>query len=109
MGNDASSHTLTVKGAIRAKEILVDVNAGADYVFHPDYNLKDLSEVKSFVQENGHLPDIPSESQMRREGLNMNEFQIKLLQKIEELTLYTIQLNDLVAKQRKEINMLKQK
>lgn len=86
------SHTLTVNGTIRSKEILVDVKAGADHVFHPEYALKELSEVKSYIDENKHLPDIPSESQMQKEGLNVNEFQIKLLQKIEELTLYVIQL-----------------
>lgn len=105
---------LTVAGTINAKEIRVNVNAGADYVFHPDYNLKSLSELKTFVEENKHLPDIPSEKEMQEKGVNVNEFYIKLIQKIEELTLYTIKQQEMMVNQQtminnqqKEINQLK--
>lgn len=91
---------LSITGTVLAREVKVEITAGADHVFHESYNLKPLSEVEQFVQENKHLPEIPSEKQMQEEGLNMNEFQIKLLQKIEELTLYTIEL-------RKEVDQLK--
>ena len=83
---------LDIRGVISATEVKVQVLTGADHVFHESYNLKPLSEIEQFVQENKHLPEIPSEKQMQEEGLNMNEFQIKLLQKIEELTLYVIDL-----------------
>ena len=86
------SNQLDVAGTIRAREVKIEVTAGADHVFSTDYNLRPLSEVETFVQENKHLPDIPSEKQMQEEGLNINEMQIKLLQKIEELTLYVIEL-----------------
>ena len=99
-GEQKIKGNLAVAGKIDVKEIQVKVDAGADHVFGTDYKLINLSDLKSFVEENKHLPDIPSEKQMRKEGLNVNEFQIKLLQKIEELTLYMI-------KQQDEINELK--
>lgn len=85
---------LTVGGAIACKEVKVDITAGADFVFDEGYQLKSLEQIGAFIQKNKHLPDIPSESEMKKEGLSINEFQIKLLQKIEELTLYTIQQNE---------------
>jgi len=92
IGTISPQAKLDVAGTIRAREVKVEVNAGADHVFNEEYNLKPLTEVENFIKENKHLPEIPSEKQMQQDGLNMNEFQIKLLQKIEELTLYTIQL-----------------
>lgn len=79
-----------IDGKLTVKEVEVRIDAGADFVFEPDYNLKPLSELETFVKENKHLPEIPSEKQMREDGLNINDMQIKLLQKIEELTLYVI-------------------
>ena len=68
-----------------------------------NYNLRSLQEVSSYIQENGHLPEIQSAADMQQNGVNMSEFQIQLLQKIEELTLYTIQqeerIKDLEQKQ----------
>ncbi|MBF0576823.1 hypothetical protein [Dysgonomonas sp. GY617] len=92
IGTEYPTTKLDVRGVISASEIKVQVLTGADHVFAHDYELKPLSEVEAFVKENKHLPEIPSEKQMQKDGLNMNEFQIKLLQKIEELTLYIIQL-----------------
>lgn len=84
---------LDVKGMVRAKEVKIEMNAGegADFVFSPDYKLRTLKEVELFVTENRHLPEIPSEKKMVEEGLDVNQMQIKLLQKIEELTLYVIE------------------
>lgn len=92
---------LDVRGNIIADEVEIKINKGADFVFSPDYDLKTLSEVESFIKENRHLPEIPSEKEMQKNGLNLNEMQIKLLQKVEELTLYVIE-------QQKEIKSLKQ-
>ncbi len=100
IGTSIPRNKLEVAGTIRAQEIKVEITAGTDHVFHDSYNLKPLSEVEQFVRDNKHLPEIPSEKQMQDEGLSINEFQIKLLQKIEELTLYTIEL-------RKEVDQLK--
>lgn len=98
---------LDIAGTIRAKEIKVEIDAGADHVFNTDYDLKPLSEVESFIKENKHLPEIPSEKHMQENGLSMNEFQIKLLQKIEELTLYVINQDKKIEEQSKEIDTLK--
>jgi len=92
IGTENPQAMLDVAGTIRAKEIKIEVNAGADHVLKPNYDLKSLEEVETFIRENNHLPEIPSEKQMQQDGLNINEFQIKLLQKIEELTLYVIEL-----------------
>ena len=116
IGTEDPQAKLDVRGTISASEVKVQVLSGADYVFNPDYNLKPLSEVEAFVKENKHLPEIPSEKQMQENGLSMNEFQIKLLQKIEELTLYTInqekRLNEqqsIIEKQNKRIEQLENK
>ena len=61
-------------------------------MFEEDYNLPKLTEVEEFIRANRHLPEIPSARQMQEEGLDIGEMQIKLLQKIEELTLYVIDL-----------------
>lgn len=92
---------LTVKGNINAREIKVTATAGgADFVFANDYKLPTLKFVDEFVKKNKHLPEIASAKEMQKEGLLLAEMNIKLLQKIEELTLYTIQ-------QQKEIDTLK--
>ncbi|WP_046755483.1 hypothetical protein [Kordia jejudonensis] len=99
---DCDDYELFVKKGIRTQKIKVDVAAGvwADYVFAKNYNLKPLEEVETFINENGHLPNIPSAEEVESEGLNLGEIDAKLLEKIEELTLYVIEL-------KKEINELK--
>ena len=90
IGTDHPQTKLDVRGAIRANEIYVNNVSGADFVFDDSYNLRPLSEVKDFVQQNQHLPEIPSAAEMQENGVNMNELQMQMLQKIEELTLYVI-------------------
>ncbi|MGX1931318.1 hypothetical protein [Flagellimonas sp. 2504JD4-2] len=93
---------LTVKGRIHAEEVKVDLSVpGPDYVFKKDYDLKSLEEVQSYINEHGHLPNIPSASEMEANGIQLGEMNMKLLEKIEELTLYVIELKN-------EINQLKQ-
>lgn len=92
IGTETPLSKLDVRGKILADEVEIKVlPRGADFVFAEDYNLPSLSEVEAHIKEHKHLPEIPSEKQMQENGLNMSDFQIKLLQKIEELTLYTIQ------------------
>lgn len=83
---------LTVKGNIHANEVRVDLLLGSapDYVFYKDYNLKSLKAVEAYISKKGHLPNIPSAKQMETEGIKLKEMNLKLLQKIEELTLYAI-------------------
>lgn len=95
IGTATPDAKLTVNGTIHAKEVLIDLNGPlADYVFEPDYVLPSLSKVKQYIQENKHLPDIPSATQVEQCGLSVGEMQNLLLQKIEELTLYTIELKE---------------
>lgn len=82
---------LTVAGNINARELKVKIDAGADFVFAEDYQLPELKSVESFVKTNGHLQDIQSAKEMKSKGLLVGDFQIKLLQKVEELTLYLIE------------------
>ncbi|SHF78204.1 hypothetical protein [Dysgonomonas macrotermitis] len=108
IGTSTPKEKLDVAGTIRAKEVKVEINAGADYVFDKDYDLKPLSAIEEFVSENKHLPEIPSEKEMQEDGLSVNEFQIKLLKKIEELTLYIIEQDKAMKTQNKNIERLQQ-
>ena len=83
---------LTVNGTIHAKEVKIDLNTDlADYVFDENYKLMPLKQVEQYVKTNNHLPEIPSAAEVKDKGMNMGEMQNKLLQKIEELTLYVIE------------------
>ena len=90
IGTNNPTARLTVAGNISAREVRVTANAGADFVFEDGYALRPLSEVEQFVQANKHLPEIAPAAQMVKEGVNTGAFQIQLLQKVEELTLYVI-------------------
>ena len=68
----------------------------ADYVFEPDYELPSLSQLAAFIAENKHLPNVPSAEEMRQNGVNMTQMSGRLLEKIEELTLYTLQQQQLI-------------
>jgi hypothetical protein len=83
--------TLAVNGSIRAKELRIDTG-WADFVFEPHYQLPTLVDVADFIASNGHLPGIPSAAEVEKEGISVGEISSKLLQKIEELTLYVIDL-----------------
>ena len=90
-------------GTIRASEIIVSTT-GADFVFADDYELRPLSEVKTFIQENKHLPEIKSAQEMQENGVGINELQTQLLQKIEELTLYILQQEERIKALEAELN-----
>jgi hypothetical protein len=83
-------HPLQVAGIIGATEVIVSAT-GADYVFQPDYRLSPLSEVASYIDQNHHLPGIPSAKEVQAQGVNLGDMQTKLLAKVEELTLHMIQ------------------
>jgi len=81
---------LAVNGKIRATEIIVETG-WADFVFEKGYDLPSLVEVEAHIKEKGHLKDIPSAKEVAENGIMLGEMNSKLLQKIEELTLYTIE------------------
>jgi hypothetical protein len=104
IGTTNPTSKLTVAGNINSREVKVSVDAGADFVFEKDYALPSLQEVEKFVTENKHLPEIASAKEMQKEGINLSEMNIKLLQKIEELTLYMIQQNKEIIELKKLLN-----
>ncbi len=95
------SHKLAVEGSIGAREIKVEAAPNwSDFVFYENYDLPTLTEVENHIKEKGHLKDIPSAEEVAKDGFYLGAMDAKLLQKIEELTLYTIE-------QEKEIKKLK--
>lgn len=97
---------VSVSNKLEAKEIKVTTTPTADFVFEKDYNLPPLEGVEKHIKEKKHLPEIASAKEMEANGVNVGEFQIKLLQKIEELTLYTIEQNKLNKEQSEVIQKL---
>lgn len=106
IGTLTPAYKLDVVGTIRAQELIVETT-GADFVFAEDYQLRPLSEVKAFIIENKHLPEIKSAQEMQEDGVSVSELQTKLLQKIEELTLYLIQQEQTIQDLRQEVEQLK--
>ena len=78
-----------------------------DYVFHYTYRLRPLAELEKFIEQNKHLPDVPSAAEVEKNGLDLGDNQALLLKKIEELTLYVIELKKENEQQQKEIQALK--
>jgi len=102
IGTMTPQYRLAVNGVIGAKEVIVTSTGWSDYVFRPGYRLRPLREVASYIEANHHLPDIPSEAEVEKNGISMGQMQSKLLAKIEELTLHMIQ-------QEKENEQLRQR
>lgn len=96
-----TAYKVDINGKVRANEIVVNTT-GADFVFESGYPLRPIADLEKFVKQNRHLPEIPSAKTMQQEGVGISDLQTRLLQKVEELTLYIIQ-------QQKEIDELKKK
>lgn len=93
IGTTTPDAKLTVKGTVHAEEVKVDLSVpGPDYVFEKDYPLATLEEVKKYIDEHKHLPEVPSAREMEENGVKVGEMNMILLKKVEELTLYTIEL-----------------
>lgn len=100
IGTANPSEKLTVNGTIYGTKVKVDLTVpGPDYVFEKDYKLPALQEIKSYIDTNKHLPEVPSAKEMEANGINVGEMNMLLLKKVEELTLYIIE-------QQKQINEL---
>lgn len=107
IGTANPTSKLTVAGNIASREVKVTVDAGADFVFEKNYNLTSLDSVDKFIKKNKHLPEIASAEDMQKNGINLSEMNIKLLQKIEEMTLYMLEIKKENEMQNKEIDNLK--
>ncbi len=95
-------YKLDVRGVIRAQEVIVETS-GADYVFDPDYKLRPLSEVAAHVKEYKHLPGIAPADTMQKDGMPVADQVTKHLEKIEELTIYTSDMDEKLSKLEQEL------
>ncbi|MFQ6601785.1 hypothetical protein [Flavobacterium sp. C3NV] len=109
IGINTPSNKLDVNGTIHSKEVKVDMTGWSDFVFKKEYNLPTLEEVEKHITEKGHLENIPNEEEVLKSGINLGEMNAKLLQKIEELTLYVIEQNKKIEKQNERIMILENK
>ena len=109
IGTTAPTERLHVVGNIR---VTGGITYGApetdipDYVFEPDYKLMRIEQLEKFIGKEKHLPNMPQASEIKEKGLNLSEFQMKLLEKIEELTLYTVQQAKTINRKDEEIKDL---
>lgn len=91
---------VTENGLLYAREVKVNLDhAWPDYVFEPTYELMSLEQLKTYLNENKHLPNVPSAEQMEQNGLNLGENDRMLMEKVEELTLYLLQLQEQLKQQ----------
>ena len=112
IGVTEPNEKLVVNGRICATDVYVQLFGSpcwGDYVFSDNYELTNLNELEQFIKENKHLPDIPSTTEVETNGIQLGEMQGKLLRKIEELTLYVIQLKKDNESLKSRINKLENK
>ena len=100
---------LAVKGTIHTQEVKVDMNGWSDYVFNKTYLLPTLSSIKTYIDQNHHLPEIPSEAEVIKNGINLGEMVKLQTKKIEELTLYLIEQQKINQYLQQQINQLAKK
>jgi len=107
IGTDNAVEKLTVYGKVKATEFWATLTGWPDYVFNEDYNLTPLGELKQYIKENKHLPDIPTEEEIIENGVMLAEMDALIMKKIEELTLYIIEQQDQIDKLMQENEELK--
>ena len=108
--NTTASYALAVDGGlITTKVYIQDVDDWPDYVFDDTYRLMPLHELRNYIGANRHLPEMPSEDEVAREGYDLNGMQQALVKKIEELTLYTLKQQEEIEALRKMVEELKGK
>jgi len=108
IGTSSPQSELAVNGDIFSKKIKVTQSGWPDYVFHPTYNLRSLSELEQYIQQHMHLPEVPSAATIEKDGLDLGDNQAVLLKKVEELTLYIIEQNKRMEKLEKEMADMKE-
>ncbi len=110
IGTTTPDSKLTVNGNIHAKEVKVDLAVpGPDYVFKAGYDLRTLEETQNYIKEHGHLPNIPSAKEMEKNGVELGIMNMKLLEKIEELTLYILDQQKQLDKKDLKILLLEER
>lgn len=119
IGTTAPDELLTVKGTIHTREVKVDLEGAVapDYVFEtyfegasslkPEYSLMPLQELGSYLEKNKHLPNIPAAKTLETEGLDLKKMNLLLLEKIEELTLYTLEQQKQIEALKKELEHIR--
>jgi hypothetical protein len=108
IGTTTPDAKLAVKGTIHTQEVKVDMTGWNDYVFDKKYILPTLLSVKAYIDQNHHLPEIPSEAEVIKNGVNLGEMVKLQTKKIEELTLYAIQQKEENQRQKEEQQQIKQ-
>jgi len=106
IGTSAPTALLDVAGDVRVRGTLLygaPATAVPDYVFQADYTLMSLPELEQYVRREKHLPNVPNASEIQDKGVNLGEFQMKLLEKIEELTLYTVEQAKMIERQSQQL------
>jgi hypothetical protein len=104
---DPKGYKLAVAGKAIAEEVTVKLQANwPDYVFEPTYHLSPLDSIKTYIDKNKHLPEVPSAKEMEKNGVNLGEMNMLLLKKIEELTLYQIEANRKIEMLQKQVETL---
>ena len=118
IGTSDPDQKLTVKGIIHTQEVLVDLKGAVapDFVFERyyqgystlknDYQMLDLKSLETFLKQNHHLPEIPSAQKLKEDGLELKKMNLLLLQKIEELTLYTLEQQQQLDALQRQIKLL---
>lgn len=107
IGTTRPQNKLDVKGIMHSQEVKVDMKDWSDFVFKKEYSLPTLEEVEKQITEKGHLSNIPSEEEVLKNGINLGEINAKLLQKIEELTLYVIEQDKSIKSLKEDIKKIK--
>ncbi|CAH0168637.1 hypothetical protein SRABI27_00970 [Pedobacter sp. Bi27] len=105
IGTNTPDAKLAVNGVIHSKEVKVDMTGWPDYVFIPSYKLESLQKLKSYLIKNQHLPEMPTEAEVARNGVNLGEINKLLVKKVEELTLYLIEKDEEVRSQADKIKL----
>jgi hypothetical protein len=109
IGTSSPTEKLSVNGNIRSQKVIVTQSGWSDYVFNKEYKLKSLISLEKYIHQNKHLPEVPNTEEIETNGISVGDNQALLLKKIEELTLYLIEMNKKVTSQDNKIRQLQKK
>lgn len=87
-------------GLLYAREVKVNLENWPDYVFDEGYRLMDLEDLAAYIEKNKHLPNVPSACEMEEQGINVAKANVMLMEKVEELTLYMLRINEQLQEQK---------